>query len=369
MKQNRIITIEIIISIFLLICTLTHITHYKYITAALIVLITTITSKLIKNNTTQKPNTKKIVGIVTTFAIVYVALYYTLGMYVGFAHSTTKLSIETILKYIVPITIIIIGEELLRNRLLVEKAKKSKILIIIIGTIIDISIYQGLYNLKNLEGFLAFIGLILFTSIANNIFYTYISDDYGPKPVITYKLITMLYPYIFPIVPQVYTYFRIFIRLLYPLIMYLYIDKYFDLDNYQLSKKENRRQIISTTIISAMMIIVICLVSCKFILGVLVIGSKSMSGSIEKGDVILYKTEKKDIRDGDIIVFKRDNIRIVHRVISIKNINNEIRYYTKGDANKIKDEGYVTEKNLIGKVKYKIKYIGIPSLWIREKFE
>ena len=61
MKQNRIITIEIIISIFLLICTLTHITHYKYITAALIVLITTITSKLIKNNTTQKPNTKKIV--------------------------------------------------------------------------------------------------------------------------------------------------------------------------------------------------------------------------------------------------------------------------------------------------------------------
>ena len=369
MKQNKIITIEITIIIFLLICTLTPIVQYKYIIAALVAYTAALLPNLIQNNPTKKPNTKKILEIIATFAIVYVALYYTLGMYVGFAHSTTKLSIETIFKYIVPITIIIIGGELLRNRLLIEKTKTSKILIVIIGTIIDISIYQGLYNLKNLEGFLAFLGLILFTSIANNIFYTYISEDYGSKPVIVYKMITMLYPYIFPIIPQVYTYFRIFVRLLYPLIMYLYIDKYFDLDNYQLSKIENRKQIISTAIISIMMIAVICLVSCKFPLGVLVIGSKSMKESIEKGDVILYKTEKKDIKNGDIIVFKRDNIKIVHRVILIKNINNEVRYYTKGDANQIKDEGYVTEKNLIGKVKLTIKYIGIPSLWIREKFE
>ncbi len=369
MKQNRIITIEIIISILLLICTLTNITQYKYITAALVTLLTVIVSNTVQNNVTSQTNAKKILAIITTFAIIYVALYYTLGMYVGFAHSTIKLSIETIFKYIIPITIIIIGEELLRNKLLVEKSKKSKILIIIIGTMIDISIYQGLYNLKNLEGFLAFIGLILLASIANNIFYTYVSEKYGVKSIIIYKLITILYPYIFPIIPQVYTYFRIFIRMLYPLIMYLYIDKYFDLDNYQQSRIENRKQIVSTTIISIIMIIVICLVSCRFVIGVLVIGSNSMSGSLEKGDVIFYKSEKKDIKDGDIIVFKRDDIKIVHRVISTKNVNNEIRYYTKGDANKTKDESYVTKETLVGKVLFKVKYMGIPSLWIREKFE
>ncbi len=369
MKQNKITIIEMLVILILLICTRIPLNNYKYFFTAIVILITIIISKAIKGNTTIKLNSKKILVIVTIFALIYLALFYTLGIYVGFAYSTTRLSLSTIIKYIFPLTIIIIGEEIIRNKLLIEKAKKSKILIIIIGTIIDISIYQGIYNLRDLEGFLAFVGLILLTSIANNIFYTYISENYGKKPVIIYRLITTLYPYIFPIVPQVYPYFRIFIRMLYPLIMYIYIDKYFNMDKYQETKKDYRKQTISMTITSLLMIVIICLVSCKFTIGLLVIGSKSMSGSIEKGDIILYKAKKDNIKEGDVVVFKRDDIRVVHRIISIKNINNEIRYYTKGDANKIKDEGYITEKSLVGKVIFKIKYLGIPSLWLREKFE
>ena len=90
---------------------------------------------------------------------------------------------------------------------------------------------------------------------------------------------------------------------------------------------------------------------------------------IEKGDAILYKNMKKGIKEGDVIVFKRDNIRVVHRVISVKNINHQIRLYTKGDTNPTMDDGYVTEDTLVGKVMFKIKYIGLPSLWFRKKFE
>ena len=198
MKKNKIIAIEVLISLFLLICTLTNVTEHKYITAILVASLVLFLSKIITNPTPPQVNTKKITLIIVVFATLYVALFYTLGIYAGFSRNPINLGIKVFFEYIVPITIIIIAEENLRHILLSEKTLKSKALIIIIGTIIDISIYQGIYNLRNLEGFLAFIGLIFLTSIANNIFYTYISEKYGTKPIVVYRLITTLYPYIQP---------------------------------------------------------------------------------------------------------------------------------------------------------------------------
>ena len=58
----------------------------------------------------------------------------------------------------------------------------------------------------------------------------------------------------------------------------------------------------------------------------------------------------------------------IHRVVEIKNINGEVRYFTKGDANKSYDGGYRTEADINGLVKLKIKYIGWPTLWLRRLF-
>ena len=52
----------------------------------------------------------------------------------------------------------------------------------------------------------------------------------------------------------------------------------------------------------------------------------------------------------------------------IKNVNGVYRYYTKGDANKNIDDGYVTEDKIYALVKLKVKYIGYPTLWVRELF-
>ena len=48
-------------------------------------------------------------------------------------------------------------------------------------------------------------------------------------------------------------------------------------------------------------------------------------------------------------------MKTIHRVVDIRKINNEAHYYTKGDANKTKDEGYITESRIIGLVKFRIK--------------
>ena len=77
--------------------------------------------------------------------------------------------------------------------------------------------------------------------------------------------------------------------------------------------------------------IIIMLISCKFKFGVLVIGSGSMTGTINKGDIVLYETYGKndELKNGDIIVFIKDDLKIVHRIVDQRILGEETRYYTK----------------------------------------
>ena len=79
--------------------------------------------------------------------------------------------------------------------------------------------------------------------------------------------------------------------------------------------------------------------------------------------------DRKSYITYNIIVYDKDRAKIVHRVVDVKNINNEQRYYTKGDANKLKDEKYVTNDNVIGKVLFRIQYLGNPTLFLRNIFK
>ena len=366
--NSKVYLIELLLAVILGICTLFHLTANRYFTAGLLIITAIILYYLVTKKRMLLSNRKKVTIIITIFAILYIALFYTMGLYTGFYNNTTLISIKVLIKYIIPITIIILAMEYIRDRLLVDDSKKSQILIFIIGTLVDISIYRSIYNLDYLDSFLSFIGLISFASIANNLLYNYICKNYGPKPVIIYKLITILYIYLFPIIPNVYTYLRTFLRMLYPIIMYMYIEKYYYQDKFKERPQDERSRLLSIVTTSVVILIIIALVSCKFLYGVLVIGSNSMSHSIDKGDLIFFKQTDK-VKKDDVIVFQSDNIKIVHRVVAIKNINNEERYYTKGDANKRQDEGYVTKDKLIGKVLFKIKYLGKPTLWLNEAFK
>ena len=365
--NSKVYIIELLLAVILSICTLFHLTANRYFTAGLLAITAVILYFTIKRKRMLLSNRKKVTIIVTIFAILYIALFYTMGLYTSFYNNTASLSLKVLVKYIFPITIIILAMEYIRDRLLVNDSKKSQIMIFIIGTLVDISIYLSIYNLEYLDGFLSFIGLISFAAIANNLLYNYICKNYGPKPVIIYKLITILYIYLLPIIPNVYKYLRTFLRMLYPMIVYMYIEKYYYQDKFKERPQEESNRILSILSTSAVILVIIALISCKFLYGILVIGSGSMSHAIDKGDLVFYKQTNK-IKKDDVIVFESNDIKIVHRVVAVKNVNNEERYYTKGDANKEQDNGYVTKDNLMGKVLFKIKYIGKPTLWLNEAF-
>ena len=46
--------------------------------------------------------------------------------------------------------------------------------------------------------------------------------------------------------------------------------------------------------------------------------------------------------------------------------SDETRYYTKGDANVQEDDGYRLKKDVVGKVKIRIPYIGYLTLWVND---
>lgn len=366
--KAKVIKIEILLVIVLTICTLFNLTANKIFTAGLLLVSALVVCYLLRHKRILKVNKRKILLIMTIFALFYIALYYTLGIYTGFYSQTHKFGWNTLIKYIIPITITIISTEVIRNKLLIDDSTRSKVLLVIIGTLVDVSIYLDVYGISNLDSFLALVGFVTFAAIANNMLYTYVCYRYGKEAVIVYKLITYLYVYFIPIAPDVYIFFRTFVRMIYPYVIYSYLDKYYDLDKEVKTIKDIRSQIITLVSGSLIMIVVIALISCKFLYGVLVIGSDSMTGTIDKGDVIFFINQKDNIEKKDIIVFKKDDLRIVHRVIDIKDVNHQIRYYTKGDANQSQDDGYVTKGNVVGKVLFKIKYIGRPTLWLREIF-
>ena len=312
---------------------------------------------------------KQVMILMTVFAFIYLAVFYLMGLYFGYYESTVKLSIWSVWNYIIPLSVIIISSEVIRYILLSQKSKKPKFLVFIIMVLIDLIIYTGVYDLNNLSDFLTVIGFIFFASVACNLLYNYISVRFGYKGIIIYRIVTALYVYFIPIVPDIYIFFRSVLRMVYPYMIYLILDYTYAKRHLIADYVDQRKKVINTTILVIFATLISMLVSCQFRYGVIVIGSGSMTGTLNKGDATVFeKYNNHEIKEGDVIIFLNGGLRIIHRVVDIKEINGETRYFTKGDANMQMDDDYITEKDIVGITLFRIKYIGYPSIWVKDIF-
>lgn len=236
--------------------------------------------------------------------------------------------------------------------------------------LIDLILYVNVYNIKDLTTFTEVIGFTLFASIACNLMYNYVSNRYGATPVIIYRLITILYVYIIPYIPNVYIFFRSVLRIIYPYLIYQLLEYTYPSKKKSIAYTDKKKSIFLKVLLCSIVVAVAMLISCQFTYGILVIGSGSMTGTINKGDAIIYEeyNGNEEITEGTIIVFKQNDIKVVHRVIEVKNVNGVYQYITKGDANVEKDFGYITKKDIFAIYKLKISYLGWPSLWLKDMF-
>lgn len=380
MKKNNFKTIflELLLILILFFALFMSNIFTRSIFSIIMVIYTIVTCLILKKRKISSIYKKQITILLVIFGLIYIGCFYLLGLYFGFEYAKIKLSLWSLFRFIIPITGIIISIEIIRNIFLSRKViiyiksfqfNLSLILTYIITILIDLIIYTGIYDLSNLDDFLMALGFVFFASMSTNLLYNYISVRYDIKGIIIYRLITTLYIYIIPILPSVYIFFRTFLRMLYPYFIYVVIEKIVVKNDLTISYTKRKQEFIGNTFLIVIMTLLIMLISCQFKFGILVIGSNSMTGTINKGDAVIFeKYTKQQIENGQVIIFDYNGTQTIHRVIEIKNVNGEYRYYTKGDANQKIDDGYATDDDIYGLVKLRIKYIGYPTILVRKLF-
>ena len=368
-EKIKIYVIEIALIIFFLLAMIFNKVITRQILAIVLLVFMGITTLLIKTYKMDLTNKRQIILLLTGIGVIYVAVLYLIGIFAGFYNATVKLSLWSIWKYIIPYIVIIISSEMIRKKIVLKEDKISKIIILVIMVMLDVILTTNIYNLNTAKDYFTLVSFVIFASIANNLLFNYIEIQYrNAKAIIIYRIITTVYVYVFPIIPDLYIFLESIIKMVVPYIIYIILENVYSKQKLVVTIETRKKERIISTIVCIITVIIVMLRSCKFKYGVLVIGSGSMTGTINKGDIILYEKYKNtdDIKVGNIIVFYEDDIKVIHRIIDQKLMGEETRYYTKGDANQKQDEGYRETKDIIGQVKARIPYMGWFTLWIND---
>ena len=311
------------------------------------------------------------------FSMVFLILYYLFGIIIEYAKSNNYLTLYGLTVFIIPTILKIIFKEHLRNSLL-TKSGDNKFLIIysvILFIMIDILPALSILNMSNMHDVFIFTALVLLPSITVNAVATYINIKVGYMPVIIYLLIFSLYQYVVPIVPNTSEYLKAIIDFILPILILFkvrkIVNKYYDEDE-EIDRNYKKSSIILLIIPIILTIIIIYFVSGYFRYYALAIASGSMHPVFDRGSVVVTEqvNDKYDnynkLKEGEIIAFKAEKNIVVHRLIRIVNIGDEVYYYTKGDANEEEDNYLIKKENIIGIVKFKIPYIGYPTVLFSE---
>ena len=311
------------------------------------------------------------------FSMVFLILYYLFGIIIEYAKSNNYLTLYGLTVFIIPTILKIIFKEHLRNSLL-TKSGDNKFLIIysvILFIMIDILPALSILNISNMHDVFIFTALVLLPSITVNAVATYINIKVGYMPVIIYSLIFSLYQYVVPIVPNTSEYLKAIIDFILPILILFkvrkIVNKYYDEDE-EIDRNYKKSSIILLIIPIILTIIIIYFVSGYFRYYALAIASGSMHPVFDRGSVVVTEqvNDKYDnynkLKEGEIIAFKAEKNIVVHRLIRIVNIGDEVYYYTKGDANEEEDNYLIKKENIIGIVRFKIPYIGYPTVLFSE---
>ena len=313
---------------------------------------------------------KKIIQYTTVAVLTYLVIYLLSGLFVTFGNNPYNTTLKGLIINFWILGVPIFAKEYIRYKLINNVYDRDKmkfsIFISIVYVLIDIE-YARLIgqNVATLT-IIKYCAQVIAPSIAKNILFSYIAIQGDFVPSVLYQLITNLYYWISPILPNSPWAMSSIIDTVIPIILCLYI-RY---EKVKLTPKKDRRMIIDTNPGSIIPLVISIVLVIWFALGVfpikpIAIATGSMEKEISVGDVaIIQKCKGNDVNVGDIIEYQMEGYTVIHRIIEKRQENGEFRFVTKGDNNISPDSEIVRENQLIGKVIFKIKYIGYPAIWM-----
>jgi len=345
--------------------------YFRWVAVAVLIVATAVTLVLVKKRSILSFHKRHVTLLLAVVAAVYVMLLYLTGIIFGFYATLLPLSKSSVLTHVLPIALIIVVTELLRSILIDSKSRGVAVLLFVTCVVAELFTGRAISTINSTPMMMEFIGMTVFPAITSNILYHYISKRYGMYPNIAYRLILTLYSYFIPYKTAAPEIIPAFAGVLLPLAAMLFMQTLYEKKQKTAAKKKNKWRFAAFIGFLAVIISVVMLISCEFRYGILVIASPSMEDKLHVGDAVVFEDdEHRRPEKGDVIVFQTsEKTTIVHRVVEVERVGNELRYYTKGDANEDMDFGFVTDREIVGVVRFKIAYIGYPSLRLRDLFE
>lgn len=374
MVKHKFYIIELVIILFIIILKLLSDKipiQYIYLTKIIFIFIFNIFLFIIggfpKDKNYYKRSSIKIIIIIL---LVYILIIYIFGLFIGFIKNLYFYNIYLLIKKILPITLFIINSEILRYLFFKHNPNKIQIIIFIFELILLNIIGNIGYNINDYKQLFIIISMFIIPIIASELVYSYITYNISLIPTIIYKLIYNIYNYLVPFTPDFSDYLHSIFGIIIPYVIYIEIKKLIRYkEKYNLYTKKTIKRMLSFIFITFLCLLIF-LVSGIFKYQLIAIATGSMEPIYYRGDaVIIEKTDPDNILVGDILVYKINGGIVTHRVIEIIDKNGIKIYHTKGDNNLIEDNIDIYKKDIKGRVKYVVKYIGYPTIYFNELLE
>ena len=301
------------------------------------------------------------------FTLLYVIIYYLLGFIFTFQKSPLNFHIINVTKNIIKYVTIRIIIETIKYYLVKENNTKINIIII---TILFIIINTDINHLVNIirepQETFKYISSNIIPNVMYGIVGTYIIKNSSLKSNLLLQLIPIILIYIIPISPNLDWYVYGVFHTVYLLLTYTYLK--YEIEKREKTEEKAKRDIISLIPTTSIFIILILFVLGIFTYVPIGVMSNSMNPYFERGDIIIYKKVKNinNVKINDVICYQLDNIKVMHRVVKIEEINNKKYFTTKGDNLLSNDPLKVKEEQIIGTIIFPIPKLGYPSVWLYE---
>ncbi len=360
---------------------LSHFLRYSdFINAAVMVVITSVAILFFGYKKDNPREIKREILQKTIFLVVtFFLLSYALGLVIGFNRNAYSLKPFMIIRNIICPFIILIGMEIYRY-VIVNSTNNKRLIFFAIFSLFLFETFTSI-RVSGLTGLLPI--FTVFTTqvlpyFVKNVILTILAKYGGQKPGIVYRLIMEMYIYLLPIIPNFGDYITSMIGICFPIVLYINVlgcinDEVNPITNMIDARMFKQKYNIFDYASFVFLIIFITLISGLFPFTMVAIGSDSMSPVIKKGDAVVYQkvTNASMLHEGDVVVYQNEYNKelIVHRLIEINKNNNGYTYLTKGDYNNGPDNIDLSLKDIKGVVRFKVKYIGYPTLFISDLFK
>lgn len=325
---------------------------------------------LLGKNTENHKLRKQIVQYTIVATLVFIITYMLSGLFVTFGKNPYSTTLIGLFHNLWIFGSVLIAKEYVRYKLINNVYDKDKvkiaIFISIVYVIIDLELSYFIGKSVTTILIVKYVMQTVIPMIIRNILFSYTSiySDWIPGAI--YQILTNLYYWISPILPKAPWVMTAIIDTAIPAVLLLYIR--FTKNKLDIFRtKENIRNSDPKNIIPLLVIIILAIwfATGVFPIKPIAIASGSMEKELFVGDIaIIQKCNANDVNVGDIIEYQMDGYTVIHRIIEKKQKKGEYYFITKGDNNKYLDSKEVRENQLIGKVIFKIRYLGYPAIWL-----